>query len=49
MFEDDEIRLRHALDAAREVVDFTKGHRRVDMDTDDLPPLIEKLEKILSK
>ena len=34
MFEDDEIRLRHALDAAREAVDFTKGHRRVDLDTD---------------
>ena len=34
MFEDDEIRLRHALDAAREAFDFTKGHRRVDLDTD---------------
>jgi len=34
MFEDDEIRLRHVLDAASEAVDFTKGHRRADLDTD---------------
>ena len=34
MFEDDEIRLRHVLDAASEAVDFIKGHRRVDLDTD---------------
>ena len=34
MFEDDEIRLRHILDAAFEAVSFTKGHRREDLDTD---------------
>jgi len=34
MFEDDEIRLKHVLDAANEAVDFTKGHRRADLDTD---------------
>ena len=34
MFEDDEIRLRHILDAAHEAVSFTKGHRREDLDTD---------------
>ena len=34
MFEDDEIRLRHALDAASEAVNFTKGHLRIDLDTD---------------
>jgi len=34
MFEDDEIRLRHILDAAREAVSFTEGHRREDLDSD---------------
>jgi len=34
MFEDDEIRLRHILDAAREAVGFTESHRREDLDTD---------------
>lgn len=34
MFEDDEIRLRHILDAAREAVDFTEGQCRVDLDAD---------------
>lgn len=34
MFEDDEIRLRHILDAAREAVGFTEGNRREDLDTD---------------
>ena len=34
MFEDDEIRLRHILDAAREAVSFTEGHHREDMDSD---------------
>ena len=34
MFEDDEIRLKHILDAAREAVGFTEGHCREDLDTD---------------
>ena len=34
MFEDDEIRLRHILDAAREAISFTEGHRRKDLDSD---------------
>ena len=34
MFDDDEIRLRHILDAAREAVSFTEGHRREDLDSD---------------
>jgi len=34
MFEDDEIRLRHILDAAFEAVSFTEGHRREDLDSD---------------
>ena len=34
MFEDDEIRLKHLLDAAIEAVDFTKEHIRADLDND---------------
>ena len=34
MFEDDEVRLRHILDAAREAVSFTEGHHRKDLDID---------------
>ena len=34
MFEDDEIRLKHILEAALEAVSFTEGHRREDLDTD---------------
>ena len=34
MFEDDNVRLRHILDAAREAVAFAKGHSRADLDTD---------------
>ena len=34
MFEDDEIRLKHILDAARESVSFIEGHRREDLDSD---------------
>ncbi len=34
MFEDDEIRLKHILDAAREAVGFTEGHCREDLGTD---------------
>lgn len=30
------VRLRHMLDAAREVVDFTTGRKRADLDTDQL-------------
>jgi uncharacterized protein with HEPN domain len=32
MNEQDDIRLRHMLDAAREVVAFTQGHTREDLD-----------------
>ena len=31
---DDEIRLRHMVDAAREAVSFARGRVRVDLDTD---------------
>lgn len=34
MFEDDEIRLKHILEAALEAVGFTEGHCREDLDTD---------------
>ena len=34
MFEDDSVRIRHILDAAREAVAFAKGHGRADLDTD---------------
>ena len=34
MRKDDEIRLRHMLDAAREAVSFTLGRTRSDLDTD---------------
>ncbi len=34
MLRDDEIRLRHMLDAAREAVSFARGRVRADMDTD---------------
>ena len=34
MFKDDETRLRHILDAAREAVSFIEGHQRRDLDTD---------------
>ena len=34
MFEDDEIRLKHILEAALEAVSFTEGYRREDLDTD---------------
>jgi len=34
MFKDDEIRLRHILDAAQEAVQFIEGHCREDLDTD---------------
>ena len=34
MFEDDNIRLHHILDSAREAVTFAKCHKRADLDTD---------------
>jgi len=34
MFEDDNIRIRHILDAAREAIQFTEGRKRVELDTD---------------
>lgn len=34
MFEDDNIRLHHILDSAREAVAFVKGHKRADLDSD---------------
>ena len=34
MFKDDNVRLRHILDAAREAVSFAEGRRRADLDTD---------------
>lgn len=34
MFEDDVIRVRHILDAAREAINFIEGHHRKDLDTD---------------
>jgi uncharacterized protein with HEPN domain len=34
MFEDDEIRLKHILDAAREAVSFTENRSREDLDSD---------------
>jgi len=34
MFEDDNVRIRHILDAAREAASFAGGRRRMDLDTD---------------
>jgi len=34
MFEDDSVRIRHILDAAREAVAFSQGRNRADLDTD---------------
>ncbi len=34
MFEDDTVRIRHILDAAREAVDFAEGRHLADLDTD---------------
>jgi len=34
MFEDDNIRIRHILDAAREAIGFAEGRSRSDLDTD---------------
>ena len=39
MRRDDEIRLRHALDAAREAVFFAQGRTRGDLDNDRQPAL----------
>ncbi len=34
MFEDDNVRIRHILDAGREAVAYTKGRSRTDLDSD---------------
>jgi uncharacterized protein with HEPN domain len=34
MFEDDNVRIRHILDAAREAVAFSKGRSRTDLNSD---------------
>jgi uncharacterized protein with HEPN domain len=34
MFEDDNIRIRHILDAAREAIQFAEGRKRMELDTD---------------
>lgn len=34
MFEDDSVRIRHILDAAREAIAFAKDRTRADLDTD---------------
>lgn len=34
MFEDDTVRIRHILDAAREAVSYAEGHSRADLDID---------------
>ena len=34
MFENDSVRIRHILDAAREAISFTDGRCRADLDTD---------------
>lgn len=36
MRQDDAIRIRHMLDAAREVIEFTQGRTRADLDVDRL-------------
>jgi uncharacterized protein with HEPN domain len=36
MSKDDEIRLRHMLDAARKAVSFVKGRSRRDLDSDEM-------------
>ncbi|MSR62608.1 MAG: DUF86 domain-containing protein [Planctomycetes bacterium] len=36
---DDRVRIRHALDAARKIVESTKGWRRQDLDLEQLPTL----------
>jgi len=34
MFKDDDVRIRHMLDAAREAIGFVEGRSRSDLDTD---------------
>jgi len=34
MFEDDSVRIRHILDAAREAVEFSQGRKRADLNSD---------------
>lgn len=45
MREDDFIRLRHMLDAARHAVEFARGRRRADLDRD--PMLVLALVKLV--
>jgi uncharacterized protein with HEPN domain len=58
MRKDDQVRLQHMLDAAREAIGFAQGRARTDLDSDrileilwrtvqdDLPPLITVLERV---
>ena len=39
MFEDDNVRIRHILDAAREAIAFAKSRTRADLDTERKPNL----------
>ena len=34
MFEDDNVRIRHILDAAREAIQFAEGRKRAELDAD---------------
>ncbi len=43
MFENDNVRIHHILDAAREAVAFSQGRSRA-----DLPGIVVQLEKILA-
>ena len=53
MRNEDVVRCRHILDAAREAVEYAQGATRADLDTvwrtatQDLPPLIARLEAFL--
>jgi len=47
---EDSVRLRHMLDAARKVVQFTKGRRRQDLDNDEMLTLaLVRLLEILGE
>ena len=52
MQKDDDVRLRHMLDAARQAVEFARGRARLDILWQtvqrDLSPLIARLEDVLS-
>ncbi len=38
-FKDDNIRLRHMLDYAQKAIQFTKGHTRADLDSNEMMTL----------